>query len=59
MNLLFELQNFEGEGKDYTAKTANVEKKKKSWFIYLLERKGTTDFKLQSLPKAKFNTVQP
>ena len=36
----FELQKFEGEGKDYPAKTESVVKKKKSLFIYLLERKG-------------------
>ena len=40
VNLFFELQKFEGEGKDYAAKTANVLKKKKGLFIYLLGRKG-------------------
>ena len=34
VNLFFELQKFEGVGKDYAAKTANVVKKKKSLFIF-------------------------
>ena len=34
VNLFFELQKFEGESKDYAAKTTNVVKKKKSLFIF-------------------------
>ena len=37
VNLFFELQKFEGEGKDYAAKTV---KRRKSLFIYLLRRKS-------------------
>ena len=42
-NLFLELQKFEGDGKDYAAKTVNVVKKK-NLFIYLLGRKGQQIF---------------
>ena len=38
----FEFQKFEGEGRDNVTKAANVEKKKRSLFIYLL---GKTTFR--------------
>ena len=38
VNLFFERQKFEREGKDYAAKTANVVKKKKSLFIFRKKR---------------------
>ena len=39
VNLFFEFQKFEGEGRDSTTKAANVEKKKRSLFIYLLGKR--------------------
>lgn len=41
----FEFQKFEVEGRDSTAKAANVEKKKRSLFIYLLGKKGQQIYK--------------
>ena len=58
MNLFFEHQKFEGEGKDYAAKTANVVKKKKSLFIYLLGRKGQQIYRSLTVRNAKGEMVE-
>ena len=43
VNLFFEFQKFEQEGRDSTTKAANVEKKKKK-FVYLpFRKKGPTN----------------
>ena len=58
MNLFFELQKFKGEGKDYAAKTADVVKKKKSLFIYLLGRKDPQIYWSLTVKNAKGETVE-
>ena len=58
VNLFFELQKFEGEDKDYAAKTANIVKKKKSLFIYLFGRKGQQIYQSLTVKNAKGETVE-
>ena len=58
MKRFFELQKFEGEGKDYAAKTANVVKKKKSFFIYLLGRKGQQIYWSLTVKNTKGETAE-
>ena len=58
VNLFFELQKFEGEGKDYASKTANVLKKKNSLFIYLLGRKGLQICLSLAVKNTKGETVE-
>ena len=58
MNLFFELQKFEGKGKDYDAKTANVVKKKKSLFIYLFGREGQQIYWSLTVKNAKGETIE-
>ena len=58
VNLFFEVQKFEWEGKDYAAKTTNAVKKKKSLFIYLLGRKGQNIYRILTVKNAKGETVE-
>ena len=56
VNLFFEFQKFEGEGRDN--KAANVEKKKRSLFIYLLGKKGQQIYKTLTIKNAKGETIE-
>lgn len=46
------------EGRDSTAKAANVEKKKRSLFIYLLGKKGQQIYKTLTIKNAKGETIE-
>ena len=54
----FEFQKFEGEGRDSATKAANVEKKKRSLFIYLLGKKGQQIYKTLTIKNAKGETIE-
>ena len=56
VNLFFEFQKFESEGRDSTSKGANVEKKKRSLFIYLLGKKSRQIYKTLTIKNAKGET---
>ena len=58
VNLFFEFQKFEGEGRDSATKAANVEKKKRSLFIYLLGKKGQQIYKTLPIKNAKRETIE-
>ena len=58
MNLFFEFQKFEGEGRDSDTNAANVEKKKRSLFIYLLGKKGQQIYKTLTIKNAKGETIE-
>ena len=58
VNLFFEFQKFEGEGRDSATKAANVEKKKRSLFIYLLGKKGQQIYKTLTIKNAKGETIE-
>ena len=58
VNLFFEFQKFEGEGRDSATKAANVEKKKRSLFIFLLGKKGQQIYKTLTIKNAKGETIE-
>ena len=58
MNLFFEFQKFEVEGRDSATKAANVEKKKRSLFIYLLGKKGQQIYKTLTIKNAKGEMIE-
>ena len=58
VNLFFEFQKFESEGRDNTTKATNVEKKKRSLFIYLLGKKGRQIYKTLTIKNAKGETIE-
>ena len=58
VNLFFEFQKFESKGRDSTTKAANVEKKKRSLFIYLLGKKGRQIYKTLTIKNAKGETIE-
>ena len=58
VNLFFEFQKFESQGRDSTTKAANVEKKKRSLFIYLLGKKGRQIYKTLTIKNAKGGTIE-
>ena len=58
MNLFFEFQKFEGEGRDSATKAANVEKKKRSLFIYLSGKKDQQIYKTLTIKNAKGETIE-
>ena len=55
---LFEFQKFEGEGRDSATKAANVEKKKRSLFIYLFGKKDQQIYKTLTIKNAKGETIE-
>ena len=54
----FEFQKFEGEGRDSATKARNVEKKKRSLFIYLLGKKSQQIYKTLTIKNAKGETIE-